>query len=97
VPSARDHVGDLRFEFEGDDTHPLVPVRGTARIREGVLEIDHGKGGFLVSQGKLALAKDDVAAIEIRSPLCESDHHGRSLLASMVQRFEFSRGDSRLG
>jgi hypothetical protein len=67
VPPARDHVAGLRFEFEGDDTHPLVPAGGTARVREGVLEIDHGEGSFLVAQGELALARDDVGAIEIRA------------------------------
>jgi hypothetical protein len=57
VPPARGHVAGLRFEFEGDDTHSLLPVRETAHIREGVLEVDHDQLGFLMSQGEFALPR----------------------------------------
>lgn len=54
------------FEFDGEDSIPLLPSRGDPRIRDGVIELPPGEGGYLVSQASLAIEKDAIGEIELR-------------------------------
>jgi arylsulfatase A-like enzyme len=59
------------FEFDSAESAGLVPVDGDWHVEDGVLQLEHRPGGYLMAPLELGAGSDVIAEIEVRMRLRE--------------------------